>query len=67
MKLEARCDPFRVWIQDVESGLDDPHHIRARFRIHDTGARGMSKRLQRRLMRIATIMADAVNREMANG
>ena len=65
VKLEARCDPFRVWIEDVETGLDDPNHIRAHFRIHDTGAKGMSRRLEQRLMGIATIMAEAVNREMA--
>ena len=35
MKLEARCDPFRVWIEDVETGRDDPDHILAHFRIHD--------------------------------
>ena len=65
MKLEARCDPFRVWIEDVETGLDDPDHIRAHFRIHDTGAKGMTKRqLRKRLMQIASTMAEAVNREM---
>ena len=65
MKLEARCDSFRVWIEDVETGLDDPDHIRAHFRIHTTSAKGMKGQLQNRLMQIAATMAEAVNREMA--
>ena len=49
MRLKVGSDPFRVWIEDEDTTLDDPDHIRLHFRIDDTGPNGMSKKLKRRL------------------
>ena len=63
MKLKVGSDPFRVWIEDEDTTLDDPDHIHLHFRIDDTGAKGMSKKLKHRLLAIGETMVDAVNRE----
>ena len=62
MRLKAFSDNHRVWIEDTDTDLDDPHMVLAHFRTYP-GPNGLPKRVEKRLLAIAETMAAAVNRE----
>lgn len=63
MNLRAFSDGHRIWIEDVDEPRDDVgRQIHCRFRTPPAGPKGMPKRAEKRLLDVARVMADAVNR-----
>ena len=62
MNLRAFSDRHRIWIEDVDTGRDDPAQVHLRFRVPKNSRGLIPKRAEKRLMEIAETMAEAANR-----
>lgn len=62
MNLKAFSDGCRIWIEDTDTGLDDPAHIHVRFCVPHNAQGLIPKRAEKRLLAIAETMAEAANR-----
>ena len=63
MKLVACSDGHRIWIEDVDAPFStEGRQIRCHFAVPPSGAWGMPKRAERRILAVATAMAEAFNK-----